>query len=105
MDVNYLNSFKLLQHSPRCQAWSQSAQATTKKTSVRASGITNYLENGETLDVAQRIAGHADSRMTSAIKASSCMSASVAPRARKAAISSLIQARICWWCSGFIRSV
>jgi site-specific recombinase XerD len=30
----------------------------------RATGITNYLENGGTLEVAQRIAGHADSRTT-----------------------------------------
>jgi Phage integrase family len=28
--------------------------------SFRATGITNYLENGGTLEVAQRIAGHAD---------------------------------------------
>ncbi len=32
--------------------------------SFRAAGITNYLENGGTLEVAQRIAGYADSRMT-----------------------------------------
>jgi integrase len=32
--------------------------------SFRATGITNYLENGETLEVAQRIAGHADSHTT-----------------------------------------
>src|ERR1700722_13745285 len=32
--------------------------------SFRASGITNFLENGGTLEVAQRIAGHADSRTT-----------------------------------------
>jgi integrase/recombinase XerD len=32
--------------------------------SFRAAGITNYLENGGTLEVAQRIAGHADSRTT-----------------------------------------
>ena len=32
--------------------------------SFRATGITNYLENGGTLEVAQRIAGHADSRTT-----------------------------------------
>jgi integrase/recombinase XerD len=31
---------------------------------VRATGITNFLENGGTLEVAQRIAGHADSRTT-----------------------------------------
>jgi hypothetical protein len=30
--------------------------------SFRATGITTYLENGETLEVAQRIAGHAGSR-------------------------------------------
>jgi integrase len=30
--------------------------------SFRATGITNFLENGGTLEVAQRIAGHADSR-------------------------------------------
>jgi integrase/recombinase XerD len=30
----------------------------------RATGITNYLENGGTLEVAQRIAGYADSRTT-----------------------------------------
>ena len=30
----------------------------------RATGITNFLENGGTLEVAQRIAGHADSRTT-----------------------------------------
>jgi hypothetical protein len=30
----------------------------------RATGITNYLENGGTLEVAQRIAGHVDSRTT-----------------------------------------
>jgi integrase/recombinase XerD len=30
----------------------------------RATGITNYLENGGTLEVAQRIAGHADNRTT-----------------------------------------
>ena len=30
----------------------------------RATGITNYLENGGTLRVAKRIAGHADSRTT-----------------------------------------
>jgi hypothetical protein len=30
--------------------------------SFRAAGITNYLENDGTLEVAQRIAGHADSR-------------------------------------------
>jgi site-specific recombinase XerD len=32
--------------------------------SFRATGITNHLENGGTLEVAQRIAGHADSRTT-----------------------------------------
>jgi site-specific recombinase XerD len=32
--------------------------------SFRATGITNYLENGGTLEVTQRIAGHADSRTT-----------------------------------------
>jgi site-specific recombinase XerD len=32
--------------------------------SFRAAGMTNYLENGGTLEVAQRIAGHADSRTT-----------------------------------------
>jgi site-specific recombinase XerD len=32
--------------------------------SFRAAGITNFLENGGTLEVAQRIAGHADSRTT-----------------------------------------
>jgi site-specific recombinase XerD len=32
--------------------------------SFRAIGITNFLENGGTLEVAQRIAGHADSRTT-----------------------------------------
>jgi Phage integrase family len=32
--------------------------------SFRATGITNFLENGRTLEVAQRIAGHADSRTT-----------------------------------------
>jgi site-specific recombinase XerD len=32
--------------------------------SFRATGITNYLENGGTLEVAQRIAGHADSHTT-----------------------------------------
>ena len=30
----------------------------------RATGITNFLENGGTLEVAKRIAGHADSRTT-----------------------------------------
>lgn len=29
-----------------------------------ATGITNFLENGGNLEVAQRIAGHADSRTT-----------------------------------------
>ena len=32
--------------------------------SFRAADITNYLENDGTLEVAQRIAGHADSRTT-----------------------------------------
>jgi hypothetical protein len=32
--------------------------------SFRATGITNFLENGGTLEVAQRIAGNADSRTT-----------------------------------------
>src|SRR5438270_9356337 len=32
--------------------------------SFRATGITNFLENDGTLEVAQRIAGHADSRTT-----------------------------------------
>jgi integrase/recombinase XerD len=32
--------------------------------SFRTTGITNFLENGGTLEVAQRIAGHADSRTT-----------------------------------------
>jgi signal transduction histidine kinase len=32
--------------------------------SLQATGITNYLENGGTLEVAQRIAGHTDSRTT-----------------------------------------
>jgi hypothetical protein len=32
--------------------------------SFRAAGITNYLENDGTLEMAQRIAGHADSRTT-----------------------------------------
>jgi site-specific recombinase XerD len=32
--------------------------------SFPATGITNFLENGGTLEVAQRIAGHADSRTT-----------------------------------------
>jgi integrase/recombinase XerD len=32
--------------------------------SFRATGITNYLENDGTLEAAQRIAGHADSRTT-----------------------------------------
>jgi hypothetical protein len=31
---------------------------------ARATGITNYLKNGGTLEVAQRIASHADSRTT-----------------------------------------
>ena len=30
----------------------------------RATGITNFLENDGTLEAAQRIAGHADSRTT-----------------------------------------
>jgi integrase/recombinase XerD len=32
--------------------------------SFRAAGITHFLENGGSLEVAQRIAGHADSRTT-----------------------------------------
>jgi hypothetical protein len=32
--------------------------------SFRATGITNFLENDRTLEAAQRIAGHADSRTT-----------------------------------------
>jgi integrase/recombinase XerD len=32
--------------------------------SFRATGITNFLENDGALEVAQRIAGHADSRTT-----------------------------------------
>ena len=32
--------------------------------SFRAAGITNFLTNGGALEVAQRIAGHADSRTT-----------------------------------------
>jgi integrase/recombinase XerD len=32
--------------------------------SFRAAGVTNFLENGGSLEVAQRIAGHADSRTT-----------------------------------------
>jgi integrase/recombinase XerD len=32
--------------------------------SFRAAGITTYLENGGTLEMAQMIAGHADSRTT-----------------------------------------
>src|SRR6202043_3645671 len=32
--------------------------------SFRATGITNFLENAGTLEAAQRIAGHADSRTT-----------------------------------------
>jgi len=32
--------------------------------SFQAAGITNFLENGGNLEVAQRIAGHADSRTT-----------------------------------------
>jgi site-specific recombinase XerD len=32
--------------------------------SFRAAGITNFLENGGNLEIAQRIAGHADSRTT-----------------------------------------
>jgi integrase len=32
--------------------------------SFMATGITNFLENGGTLEVDQRIAGHADSRTT-----------------------------------------
>jgi site-specific recombinase XerD len=32
--------------------------------SFRAAGITNFLENDGTLEAAQRIAGHADSRTT-----------------------------------------
>src|ERR1700716_1681512 len=32
--------------------------------SLRATGITNFLENDGTLEAAQRIAGHADSRTT-----------------------------------------
>ena len=32
--------------------------------SFRATGITNFLENDGTLEAAQRIAGHADSRTT-----------------------------------------
>ena len=35
-----------------------------KKAFSQADGITNYLENDGTLEVAQRIAGHADSRTT-----------------------------------------
>ncbi len=31
---------------------------------IRAAGITNFLENGGNLEVAQRIAGHGDSRTT-----------------------------------------
>lgn len=32
--------------------------------SFRAAGTTNFLENGGNLEMAQRIAGHADSRTT-----------------------------------------
>jgi integrase/recombinase XerD len=32
--------------------------------SFRATGVTNFLENHDTLEAAQRIAGHADSRTT-----------------------------------------
>jgi integrase/recombinase XerD len=32
--------------------------------SLRAAGITNFLENGGSLEAAQRMAGHADSRTT-----------------------------------------
>jgi integrase/recombinase XerD len=32
--------------------------------SFRATGITNFLENDDTLEAAKRIAGHADSRTT-----------------------------------------
>ena len=35
-----------------------------KTSSFRATGITNFLENDGTLEAAQRIAGHADSRTT-----------------------------------------
>ena len=35
-----------------------------KPANLRAAGITNHLENDGTLEVAQRIAGHADSRTT-----------------------------------------
>jgi hypothetical protein len=31
---------------------------------LRAAGITNFLENGGSLEAAQRMAGHADSRTT-----------------------------------------
>jgi integrase/recombinase XerD len=37
--------------------------------SFRATGITNFLENDGTLEAAQRIAGHADSRTTTRIAA------------------------------------
>jgi hypothetical protein len=43
------------------------SQITTSLSDILSSpltGITNYLENGATLEVAQRIAGHADSRTT-----------------------------------------
>ena len=37
--------------------------------SFRATGITNFLENDGTLEAAQRIAGHADSRTTNSMTA------------------------------------
>jgi integrase/recombinase XerD len=38
--------------------------ASPSRSKITKAWITNYLENDDTLEVAQRIAGHADSRTT-----------------------------------------
>jgi hypothetical protein len=47
-----------------CAPISGGWQLTIRLTSFGATGITNFLENDGTLEAAQRIAGHADSRTT-----------------------------------------
>jgi hypothetical protein len=46
------------------KVWGATTTASSESDIGRRAGITNFLENDGTLEAAQRIAGHADSRTT-----------------------------------------
>jgi site-specific recombinase XerC len=61
---NKLSQLQFSSNAPGRQLKQAGLAAHYSPHSFRATGITNFLENDGTLEAAQRIAGHADSRTT-----------------------------------------